>query len=98
MEGEPSAALAAWGPIVVMLLIFYFMLYRPQKRAAKQREEMLNSLKVGNDVITIGGLYGKISALDETTVRLEIADNVVIKVARGSINGVVDEMRKEQNL
>lgn len=95
MEGEPSAALAAWGPIVVMLLIFYFMLYRPQKRAAKQREEMLNSLKVGNDVITIGGLYGKISALDETTVRLEIADNVVIKVARGSINGVVDEMRKE---
>lgn len=95
MEGESSAALAAWGPIVVMLLIFYFMLYRPQKRAAKQREEMLNSLKVGNDVITIGGLYGKISALDETTVHLEIADKVVIKVSRGSINGVVDNFQKE---
>ena len=91
MEGESAAAFAAWGPIIVMLIIFYFMLYRPQKQAAKKREEMLNSLKVGNDVITIGGLYGKIAALDETTVHLEIADKVVIKVMRGSVNGVVDQ-------
>ena len=95
MEGESAAAFAAWGPIIVMLIIFYFMLYRPQKQAAKKREEMLNSLKVGNDVITIGGLYGKIAALDETTVRLEIADNVVIKVMRGSINGIVTDEQKE---
>ena len=91
MEGESAAAFAAWGPIIVMLIIFYFMLYRPQKQAAKKREEMLKSLKVGNDVITIGGLYGKIAALDETTVHLEIADKVVIKVMRGSVNGVVDQ-------
>ncbi len=95
MEGETGAAFAAWGPIIVMLIIFYFMLYRPQKQAAKRREEMLNSLKVGDDVITIGGIYGKITALDDTTVRLEIADNIVIKVMRGSVNGVVDNFQKE---
>ena len=91
MEAESMAAFSAWGPIIVMLIIFYFMLYRPQKQAAKRREEMLNSLKVGDDVITIGGIYGKITALDDTTVRLEIADNIVIKVVRGSVNGVVDQ-------
>ena len=89
MDAESTAAFAAWGPIIVMLIIFYFMLYRPQKNAQRQREEMLNSLKVGNDVITIGGIYGKIAALDETTLMLKIADNVEIKVARGSVNSVV---------
>ena len=89
MEAESTAAFAAWGPIVIMLIIFYFMLYRPQKQAAKAREEMLNGLKVGNDVVTIGGIYGTIAALDETTIRLKIADNVEIKVARGSVNAVV---------
>ena len=92
MDAESTAAFAAWGPIIVMLSIFYFLLYRPQKNAQRQREEMLNSLKVGNDVITIGGIYGKIAALDETTLMLKIADNVEIKVARGSVNSVgVDE-------
>ncbi|MBQ9480371.1 MAG: preprotein translocase subunit YajC [Selenomonadaceae bacterium] len=89
MDAESTAAFAAWGPIIVMLIIFYFMLYRPQKNAQRQREEMLNSLKVGNDVITIGGIYGKIAAIDETTLMLKIADNVEIKVARGSVNSVV---------
>lgn len=89
MDAESTAAFAAWGPIIVMLIIFYFMLYRPQKNAQRQREEMLNSLKVGNDVITIGGIYGKIAAIDETTLILKIADNVEIKVARGSVNSVV---------
>ena len=94
MDAESASAFAAWGPIVVMLIIFYFMLYRPQKKAQRQREEMLNSLKVGNDVITIGGIYGTIAAIDETTLRLRIADNVEIKVARGSVNMVVEQDEK----
>ena len=89
MEAESMAAFSAWGPIIVMLIIFYFMLYRPQKNAAKQRQAMLDGLKAGNEVITIGGIYGKISALDDTTIRLKIADDVEIKMARGSVNTVV---------
>ena len=91
MGADSTAAFAAWGPIIVMLIIFYFMLYRPQKNAARQREAMLNSLKVGNDIVTIGGIYGKIASLDETTIRLKIADDVEIKMARGSVNAVLEK-------
>lgn len=91
MDLGSADALGAWGPIVAMLIIFYFLLYRPQKNAAKQREAMLNGLKVGNDIVTIGGIYGTITALDDTTIRLKIADNLEIKMARGSVNAVIEK-------
>ncbi len=84
-----ATTLATWGPIAVMLVIFYFLLYRPQKRAQKEREEMLDSLKKGIRVVTIGGVYGTISELNEKIVKLKIADKVEIEVARGSIGSVV---------
>lgn len=88
MENEMAATLANFMPIIIMLLIFYFLLYRPQKKAQKERETMLSSLKVGSRVITIGGIYGTIVSLSDDIVRLKIADNVEIEIARGSINGV----------
>ncbi len=98
MNMDMAAAMATWGPIAVMLLIFYFLLYRPQKRAQQEREEMLNSLKKGTKVITIGGIYGIISQLNEKVVKLQIAEKVEIEVARGSIGSIVkDEDLKEVN-
>ena len=91
MGNETVAALANFAPILLMLLIFYFLLYRPQKNAQKQREEMLSSLKVGNRVITIGGIYGTIVSLTDEVVRLKIADNVEIEMARGSISNIAEE-------
>lgn len=91
MGNETVAALANFAPILLMLLIFYFLLYRPQKNAQKQREAMLNSLKVGNRVITIGGIYGTIVSLTDEVVHLKIADNVEIEMARGSISNVAEE-------
>ena len=88
MENEMAATLANFMPIIIMLLIFYFLLYRPQKKAQKERETMLSSLKVGSRVITIGGIYGTIVSLTDDIVRLKIADNVEIEIARGSVNGV----------
>ena len=90
MGNETVAALANFAPILLMLLIFYFLLYRPQKNAQKQREAMLNSLKVGNRVITIGGIYGTIVSLTDEIVRLKIADNVEIEMARGSISNIAE--------
>lgn len=90
MGNETAAALANFAPIALMLLIFYFLLYRPQKQAQKRREEMLDSLKVGARVITIGGIYGTITALTEDIVTLKIAANVEIEMARASINGVAE--------
>ncbi len=88
MGNETAAALANFAPIALMLLIFYFLLYRPQKKAQKERQEMLDSLKVGARVITIGGIYGTITALTDEIVTLKIAERVEIEMARGSINGV----------
>lgn len=90
MGNETAAALANFAPIALMLLIFYFLLYRPQKKAQKQREEMLDSLKIGSRVITIGGIYGTITALTEDIVTLKIAPNVEIEMARASVNGVAE--------
>ena len=92
MDNEAAAAVANFAPILVMLLIFYFLLYRPQKKARQERDAMLSSLKVGSRVITIGGIYGTIVALTNEVVRLKVADNVTIEVARGSINGVAPEV------
>lgn len=91
MDMDTSALLATWGPIVVMIVIFYFLLYRPQKRAQKEREDMLNSLKKGIKIVTIGGIYGTISDLDEKIVKLKIADRVEIELSRGSIGSIVTE-------
>jgi len=91
MDNEMAATLANFAPIALMLLIFYFLLYRPQKKAQKEREEMLSSLKVGSRVITIGGIYGTIVSINDDIVILKIADNVEIEIARGSVNGVASK-------
>lgn len=94
MDNEMAATLANFMPIILMLLIFYFLLYRPQKKARQERDEMLNSLKVGSRVITIGGIYGTIVGLSDEVVNLKIADKVEIEVARGSINGVAEDKKE----
>ena len=91
MDSEMTATLASWGPIAAMLVIFYFLLYRPQKKAQREREEMLNSLKKGSKVVTIGGIYGTIVELKEEVIKLKIADNVEIEMSRGSVNSIVKD-------
>ncbi|MDY6268538.1 MAG: preprotein translocase subunit YajC [Selenomonadaceae bacterium] len=75
--------------IVVMIALFYFMLYRPQKKQAAKRKALLDSLEVGADVVTIGGVYGRIQALDAQTVKLEVAPGTVMTFARAAVNGKV---------
>ncbi|MBR2518300.1 MAG: preprotein translocase subunit YajC [Selenomonadaceae bacterium] len=97
MGNETAAALANFAPIALMILIFYFLLYRPQKKARQERDAMLSSLKVGARVITIGGIYGTIVGLSNEIVRLQVAEKVEIEVARGSINGVAPEVNEAKN-
>ena len=83
--------LGTWGPIVVMIAIFYFLLYRPQKKQQNRRRAMLDSLKKGDQVITIGGIYGTIEELGDKLLKLKIADGVVIEVVRSSVNANVTQ-------
>lgn len=88
MDAEMMAQLSSWGPIIILVLFFYFLLYRPQKQAQKKREEMLAALKVGDDIITLGGMHGKITALDDKTVTLRAAEGVSIIFERSAISAV----------
>lgn len=88
MDEQMMAQLGSWGPIIILVLFFYFLLYRPQKQAQKKREEMLGRLKVGDNVVTLGGMHGAITALDEKTVTLRVADGVSILFERSAISGV----------
>lgn len=83
--------LGTWGPIVVMIAIFYFLLYRPQKKQQNRRRAMLDNLKKGDQVITIGGIYGTIEELGDKSLKLKIADGVVIEVVRSSVNANVTQ-------
>ena len=78
-------------PLVLVFMIFYFLLIRPQQKKAKEHREMLAKLKKNDEVITSGGIYGKVVALNEkdSTVTLEIAANVRIKFSRPQIASVV---------
>ena len=84
-------ALGTWGTIVVMIAIFYFLLYRPQKKQQSRRRAMLDSLKKGDQVITIGGIYGTIEEIGDKSLKLKIADGVVIEVVRSSVNANVTQ-------
>ncbi len=71
--------------LVAMFAIFYFLLIRPQQKKAKEHREMVANLKKGMRVMTSGGIHGTITSLDESSVGVEIAEKVKIKVARGNI-------------
>ena len=86
MSPELLGLISTYGPIVVMILIFYFLLYRPQKSEQKRRKQLLDNLHKGNKVMTVGGIYGEILEIKDNVLDLKIADKVVIKVSRAAIN------------
>ena len=72
----------AW-PFILMGVIFYFMIYRPQKRDQKKRANMLDSLKVGTRIVTIGGIFGEIAKIKDDRIRIKVAEDVDFnKIAR----------------
>jgi preprotein translocase subunit YajC len=75
--------------IVVAFAFLYFVLIRPQKRRQIRSQEMLRALEVGDEVVTAGGIYGRITALRDEDVNLEIAPDLEVRVARRAIGGVV---------
>jgi preprotein translocase subunit YajC len=75
-------------PFVLVLAIFYFIILLPMKRKQQKVQEFLDSLKVGDRVVTTGGIYGQITRLGEQSVQLQIADKVRIEVSRAAIGGI----------
>jgi len=81
--------------LVIMFAIFYFLLIRPQQKRAKQHKELFANLTAGDQVVTAGGVHGKIVAVQDTIVTLEIASNVRVKINRSSIVGTKTDQLEE---
>ena len=89
----PGGGLIQFLPMVFIFVIFYFLLIAPMRKRQKRQREMLSQLKKGDEVVTSGGIFGRISAFDEThsAVILQIGDNVKVKVLRSAIAGPASE-------
>lgn len=88
---EGPGTLVQFFPLVLIFVVFYFLLIRPQQQKAKAHRAMLTELKRNDEVVTAGGLYGRILELGEKIVTLELAQNIRIRVERSKIEALVEE-------
>ncbi len=72
--------------LIAMFVLMYFLLIRPQQKRAKEHKKLLNELKKGDEVVTNGGVIGKVTSVDESFATLEISDGVIVKVQKQGIN------------
>lgn len=78
-------------PMILLFAIFYFMMIKPQQRREKERQKMINELRAGTKVVFADGLIGKIVEAKDKTFRIELAQDVIIEVARSSVQAIVTE-------
>src|SRR5262249_21365378 len=78
-----SPAIAIY--LVILVAAFYFLIVRPQRRNAMIRRQLLNAVEVGDEIVTTGGVYGTVVAIEDDTLEIEIAPDVVVKLARGAV-------------
>ena len=85
-QGNPLLSLA---PLVILFIVFWFLLLRPQMKRAKEHRELLSKLQKGDEVVTSGGLAGRIAELGEHFVTVEVAEKVSVRVQRGAITATL---------
>jgi len=89
MAGSGQAGLIQFLPFAMILAIFYFLIFQPMKKRQQKIVEFQSGLKVGDKIVTTGGIYGSITRLGDKSVQVQVADNpkVRIEVARASVGG-----------
>ncbi|MGE4634724.1 MAG: preprotein translocase subunit YajC [Arenicellales bacterium] len=87
--GDAGGSLFSLLPLVVIFILFYFLLIRPQQKRAKQHKEMVTALKKGEEIVTNGGLLGKVTDIDDNFITLEIDGGLNVKVQRQSVAQVM---------
>ena len=95
MEDILQVLQTSW-PILLMVVIFYFLLWRPQKKQQKERANLLGSLKKGQKIVTNGGIYGEIVELDDEKVKVQVSEKVELTFARTAVANVLSKKNKEE--
>jgi len=91
-QAAPSAGPGGFAPIlmmVVFVVIFYFLLIRPQQKKAKEHQALVSKLSAGDEVVTTGGILGKVTEVGDSFVTIEIADGVRIKVQKFQVGSLM---------
>ncbi len=88
-EAAPAPGFADFIPLIVLFVVFYFLLIRPQTKRVKEHKALVSNLAKGDEVVTNGGLMGKVKDLGDNFLLIEIASGVEVKVQRQSINSVM---------
>ncbi len=87
-----NSGFAQFIPLILIFVIFYFFLIRPQQKKIKQHKAMVNALKRGDDVVTSGGIVGKVEkVLDDDKVSILISDDVIVKVVKSTVQSVITD-------
>lgn len=90
--GAPAGGAAAFGsfiPLILVFVIMYFLMIRPQQKKMKEHRSMVEALKKGDEVVTSGGIIGKVVAVRDGEVEVEVSPGVKVRVVRSTINSVV---------
>ena len=89
-DAEPTGSgLMSFLPLIIIFVIFYFLLIRPQMKRAKEHRALVADLDKGDEVVTNGGLLGKIRNVGDTFITVEIAENVVVKLQKQAVSSVM---------
>lgn len=98
---QPSGASALFGsllfPMAAMLAIFWLLLWRPQQRQMKEHRARIDAVKKGDEVVTAGGIRGKVTKLADADVEVEIAQGVRVRVVKSTLSQVIDRSAKPAN-
>ena len=87
----PGGGLGLFVPFILIFVIMYFLMFRPQKKRQQEQQRLISSLKTGDQVVTNAGIHGLIANVKETTVMLKVADNVKIEVEKSAVANVIKE-------
>ncbi|MDX1386350.1 MAG: preprotein translocase subunit YajC [bacterium] len=91
--GKPTSAqgLGMFLPLILIFVIFYLLIVRPQQKQAKKRQEMIKNLQKGDEVVTVGGILGRVVGVADNILTVEIADNCKVKMDRSGIQSLKGE-------
>jgi len=88
-DAATTGGLMSFLPLIVIFAVFYFMLIRPQMKRSKEHRNLVSQLAKGDEVITNGGLLGRITDVSDSFVTLEVADNIQVKLQRQAVANVM---------
>ena len=87
-SGEQANPLAMFLPLILIFIVFYFFIIRPQKKKEDQRKSMIEAVKKNDRIITIGGIHGTVTQVDETSVLAQVDNNTKLRIEKSALSSV----------